>query len=70
MTAELIGRMYETLTNSILGILVFWLFWLAAYPKQQFARLRPDVASIPAALTWISGFPRTATVEPGSVGLE
>ena len=62
--------MNEALTNCILGILVSGLFWLAAYPTQRSARLRPDAAPIPKALAWISGFPRTRTVEPGSFGLE
>ena len=62
--------MNEALTNSILGILVFWLFWLAAYPTQRSGRLRPDAAPIPKALAWISGFPHTPTVEPGSFGFQ
>lgn len=62
--------MNEALTNSILGILTFGLIWLAAYPAQQSARLRPDAAPIPKALAWISGFPHTPTVEPGSFGFQ
>lgn len=54
----------------ILGVVVLGLFWLAAYPTQRSAGLRPDAAPIPKWLAWISGFPHTPTVEPGSFGFQ
>ncbi len=62
--------MNKTLTAWIAGVVVFGLFWLAAYPTQRSARLRPDAAPIPKALAWVSGFPHTPTVEPGSFGFQ
>ncbi len=62
--------MNETLASWIAGVVAFGLIWLAAYPRQRSARLRPDATQIPKWLAWISGFPRTRTVEPGSFGFQ
>ncbi len=62
--------MNETLTALVAGVVAFGLVWLTAYPPQRSSRLRPDAAPIPKWLAWISGFPRTRTVEPGSFGFQ
>ena len=62
--------MNETLMAWIGGFVGFGLIWLAVFPRQRSSRLGPDAAPVPKGLAWISGFPRTPTVEPGSFGFQ
>ena len=56
----------HVLTAWLGGFLGFGLIWLVSFPRQRSSRMGPDAAPIPKGLAWISGFPRTPTVDPGS----
>ncbi len=62
--------MNGTLLAWIGGLLGSGLIWLVVFPRQRYSRLAPDAAPIPKWLAWISGYPGTPTVDPGSYGFQ
>ena len=62
--------MSNILTAWISGFMVSGLLWMVAFVAQRSLRLAPDAAPIPKWLAWISGYPGTPTVEPGSYGFQ
>ncbi|MEI2689199.1 MAG: hypothetical protein V9H69_05555 [Anaerolineae bacterium] len=62
--------MSDAITDWVLGFIGFGVIWLVVFPRQRYSRLTSDAAPIPTWLAWISGYPRTPTVDPGSFGAQ
>ncbi|MER2600016.1 MAG: hypothetical protein ABTQ73_10895 [Caldilineales bacterium] len=62
--------MSEAITDWVLGFIGFGVIWLVAFPRQRYSRSTSDAVPIPTWLAWISGYPGTPAVDPGSFGAQ